>query len=193
MIKNILRTALLSLAALIVGLNVYTLNASRLAGDQVPMPLGVGATVVLSGSMEPAIYTGDLLIIAEQDSYEVNDVVVFQTNRMAVVHRIIEIYEETVESNDGEEIRSFAITKGDANNSPDDPIQIDQIKGAVVFRIPLIGYLINVIKTPIGTILILALAILLLERSFHKEKMRDQEKLDQIRRKIEQLKQQSQK
>ena len=174
MIKNILRTALLSLAALIVGLNVYTLNASRLAGDQVPMPLGVGATVVLSGSMEPAIYTGDLLIIAEQDSYEVNDVVVFQTNRMAVVHRIIEIYEETVESNDGEEIRSFAITKGDANNSPDDPIQIDQIKGAVVFRIPLIGYLINVIKTPIGTILILALAILLLERSFHKEKMRDQ-------------------
>ena len=190
-IKTILRTALLSIAALIVGLNVYSLNASRLAGDLVPMPMGVGATVVLSGSMEPTLSTGDLLIIAKQDSYQVDDVVVFQANRMAVVHRIVELYEKTVQGEDGEEIQQMAITQGDANNTPDDPIQVSQIKGTVVFRLPIVGYLINMIKTPIGTILILALAIFLSERSFHKEREKDQDKLDAIRREIEKLKQQN--
>ena len=190
-IKTILRTALLSLAALIVGLNVYSLNASRLAGDLVPMPMGVGATVVLSGSMEPTLSTGDLLIIAKQDSYQVDDVVVFQANRMAVVHRIMELYDQPVQGEDGEEIQQMAITQGDANNTPDDPIQVGQIKGTVVFRLPIVGYLINMIKTPVGTILILALAIFLLERSFHKERERDQDKLEAIRREIEKLKQQN--
>ena len=192
-VKTIVRTALLSVAALIVGLNVYTMNASRLAGDLVPMPLGVGATVVLSGSMEPTLSTGDLLIIAEQESYGVDDVVVFQSNRIAVVHRIIEIKEETVEGEDGEEIQMIAITQGDANNTPDDPIQLSQIKGTVVMSIPLVGYLVNMIKTPLGTILILAAAVFLLERSFHKEKEKDLDKLEEIRREIEKLKEQSNK
>ena len=190
-LKTILRITLLVLVALIVGLNVYTLNASRLTGDMVPMPLGVGATVVLSGSMEPTLSTGDLLIIAKQDSYQVDDVVVFQTNRMAVVHRIVELYEKPVQGEDGEEIQQMAITQGDANNTPDDPIQVSQIKGTVVFRLPIVGYLINMIKTPIGTILILALAIFLLESSFHKEREKDQDKLEAIRREIEKLKQQN--
>lgn len=192
-VKTIVRTALLSVAALIVGLNVYTMNASRLAGDLVPMPFGVGATVVLSGSMEPTLSTGDLLIIAEQESYGVDDVVVFQSNRMAVVHRIIEIKEETVEGEDGEEIQMIAITQGDANNTPDDPIQLSQIKGTVVMSVPLVGYLVNMIKTPLGTILILAAAVFLLERSFHKEKEKDLDKLEEIRREIEKLKEQSNK
>ena len=155
------------------------------------MPMGVGATVVLSGSMEPTLSTGDLLIIAKQDSYQVDDVVVFQANRMAVVHRIVELYEKPVQGEDGEEIQQMAITQGDANNTPDDPIQVSQIKGTVVFRLPIVGYLINMIKTPIGTILILALAIFLLERSFHKEREKDQDKLEAIRREIEKLKQQN--
>ena len=192
-VKTIVRTALLSVAALIVGLNVYTMNASRLAGDLVPMPFGVGATVVLSGSMEPTLSTGDLLIIAEQESYGVDDVVVFQSNRMAVVHRIIEIKEETVEGEDGEELQMLAVTQGDANNTPDDPIQMSQIKGTVVLRVPLAGYLVNMIKTPLGTILILAAAVFLLERSFHKEKEKDLDKLEEIRREIEKLKEQSSK
>ena len=190
-VKTIVRTALLSIAALIVGLNVYSFNASRLAGNLVPMPLGVGATVVLSGSMEPTLSMGDLLIIAEQDCYAVDDVVVFQSNRIAVVHRIIEIREETVEGEEGEEIQMIAITQGDANNTPDDPIQLSQIKGTVVMSIPLVGYLVNMIKTPLGTILILAAAVFLLERSFRKDQQKDLDKLEKIRCEIERLKEQS--
>lgn len=190
-VKSILRIVALVIVALIVGINVYTFNASRVVGDAVPMPFGVGATVVLSGSMEPELSTGDLLFIAKRDSYGVDDVVVFQSNRIAVVHRIIEIYEEKVDDGEGEVTKTFAITQGDANNTPDDPITMDQVKGIVVFRIPLVGYLVNIIKTPLGTIVILAAAVLLLERSFHKEKSKDDDKLEEIRREIEKLKQQS--
>ena len=87
----------------------------------------------------------------------------------------------------------LAVTQGDANNTPDDPIQMSQIKGTVVLRVPLVGYLVNMIKTPLGTILILAAAVFLLERSFHKEKEKDLDKLEEIRREIEKLKEQSSK
>lgn len=174
--KTVIRTVLLVLVALIVGINIYTINASRLAGNTVPMPFGVGAAVVLSGSMEPALSVGDLLIVAESDSYAVGDVVVFQDERIAVTHRIVSMTEEEV------------ITRGDANNTDDEPMEPNRIKGKVVLAIPLVGHLVNLIKTPVGTICILAAAIFLLERSFHEERRRDDEELDAIRAEIEKLK-----
>jgi len=176
-VKTIIRISLLTLVALIVGVNIYSINASRLAGDPVPMPFGVGAAVVLSGSMEPELSTGDLLFVAKSETYEVGDVVVFQEGRIAVTHRIVSMTDTEV------------ITKGDANNVEDDPITLDRIKGKVTLVIPLVGHLVNAIKTPVGTIVILAVAIFLLERSFRSERRRDDEELDAIRAEIEKLKQ----
>ena len=175
-VKTVFRTILIAIAAAVVGLNLYMINASRLAGDAVPMPFGVGAAVVLSGSMEPEFSAGDLLFVKQSDNYKVDDVVVFQDGRIAVTHRIISMTENEV------------ITKGDANNVEDDPITLDRIKGKVVLVIPFVGHLVNAIKTPAGTIVILALAIFLLERSFHAERRRDNEELDAIRAEIEKLK-----
>jgi signal peptidase len=175
--KTILRTVLLVFVALIIGFNVYAFNASRVAGNAVPMPFGVGLTVVLSGSMEPELSVGDLLIVTEQDSYAINDVVVYQEGRIGVVHRIIEIDGTTV------------TTQGDANNAPDAPIDVNRIKGRVILAIPLVGYVVDVIKSPVATVLILAAAVFLLERSFRKEKEKDDDKLDEIRQEIETLKQ----
>lgn len=177
LLKSIIRITLISLAALIIGLNVYSFNASRLVGNSVPMPFGVGAAVVLSGSMEPELSAGDLLIVAERENYAVGDVVVYQDGRMAVTHRIISIT--------GDEV----ITRGDANNTEDAPIMLKQIKGAVVFAIPFVGHLVNMIKTPVGTICVLALAIFMLERSFHTEKQQKEKELDAIRAEIAKLKQ----
>ena len=160
--KTIWRITLLVLAAIVVGLNVYTLNASKLAGDSVPMPFGVGVTVVLSGSMEPEMSTGDLLIVTKRASYNVGDDVVYQEGRITVVHRIIAMEGDTV------------TTRGLANNTEDDPITLEQIKGAVAFSIPLVGYIVNVIKTPVATALILVATFCLLERSFKREKAKDE-------------------
>lgn len=178
-IKSVIRIGLLILVAVIIGINLYSINASRIAGNAIPMPFGVGAAVVLSGSMEPALSAGDLLIVAESSSYGVGDMVVYQDGRMAVTHRIVSITDSEV------------ITRGDANNTEDSPITPQQLKGKVVLAIPFVGYAINAIKTPIGTLCVIAFAIFLLERSFRAEKQKDEKELDAIKAEIEKLKQQN--
>ncbi|MBR2445480.1 MAG: signal peptidase I [Clostridia bacterium] len=177
-VKAIVRTLLLVIVALVIGVAVYQMNAIRLGGNAVPMPFGVGAAVVLTGSMEPTLSAGDLLIIAERESYEVGDVVVFQSGRLPVVHRIIQ--------KDGSSI----VTMGDANTGADDPMDISCVKGEVVFALPLIGFVISFIRTPIGILLVLAFAVFLMERSFSKDKREKQDQLRQIREEIEKLKKQ---
>ena len=168
-VKAIIRITLLVIVALLIGGNIYVLNASRLVGNTVPMPFGVGAAVVLSGSMEPELSVGDLLIISERESYEIDDVVVYQDSGMAITHRIVFIADNEI------------ITRGDANNTDDSPISREQIKGEVVIAIPFVGYAVNAIKTPIGTFGLLAGSVFLLERSFHAEKKKDKKELEAIR------------
>ncbi len=174
--KAIIRTVLLVILAAFIGVSVYSINASRINGNTLPMPFGFGLTVVLSGSMEPELSVDDLLIVVPSDSYEVGDVVVYQTKRIAIVHRIISI--------NGDEI----ITRGDDNDKDDDPISINNIKGKVVYAIPFVGYLVQLIKTPIGTIVLLGLAILFMESSFRKDKEQKKSELDSLREEIEKLK-----
>lgn len=175
-LKSVIRISVLVLLAVLIGVSIYSINASMLGGNALPMPFGFGMTVVLSGSMEPELSVDDLLIVTPSDTYEVGDVVVYQTQRTAVVHRIVAI--------NGDKI----ITRGDANNTDDDPIAKENIKGKVIFAIPFIGLIVNLIKTPFGTILLLGAAVWLLEASFKKEKAQKAEELAAIRREIEELK-----
>ncbi len=175
-LKSVIRISVLVLLAVLIGVSIYSINASMLGGNALPMPFGFGMTVVLSGSMEPELSVDDLLIVTPSDTYEVGDVVVYQTQRTAVVHRIVAI--------NGDKI----ITRGDANNTEDDPIAKENIKGKVIFAIPFIGLIVNLIKTPFGTILLLGAAVWLLEASFKKEKDKKAEELAAIRREIEELK-----
>ena len=177
----VIRYLVLGLLALVIGFNIFSLNASRLAGNQVPMPFGYGASVVLSGSMEPALSVGDLLILKVDDSYFEGDIVVYQSGTMAVVHRIVSVNEET------------AITRGDANNTNDEPIPVASIKGRVIRSIPKVGSAVWAIKSPLGLILTIALAVLLVEMSYRgekKEKESEQEKLkEEIRQLMKELEQ----
>lgn len=174
--KTALRIATLVLLAALMGLSVYTINAERLNGNVLPMPLGFGATVVMSGSMEPTLSAGDLLIVVRAKSYAVGDVVVYQSGGMGVVHRIVEI--------DGQNVT----TKGDANNTTDEPIALSRIKGVVAFSLPGVGYAVNLIKTPMATAILLALAILLMEGSLRKDKKADRARIEAIKEEIERLK-----
>ena len=96
-----------------------------------------------------------------------------------MVHRILRFEDDKV------------ITMGDANDAEDDPVPLTAIKGKVVFALPLVGHAVNLLKTPIGILCVLGLAIFLMERSFRKEKDSKQEQLQQIRAEIERLKNQN--
>ncbi len=171
----LLRRLVLAVLGLILGVNAYLANARGLAGNQMPMPFGTGAAVVLSGSMEPALQVNDLIIVREADSYEVGDIVVYQSGKSLIVHRIIE--------KDGERI----ITQGDANNVADAPIETYAVKGKMIARIPAAGQIVKALKTPAGILIVLLAAFALTEFSFRKEKDRDEKELEAIKEEIRRL------
>lgn len=174
--KKILHHALLILCGSMIGVNIYLANANGLVGNQLPMPLGFGISVVLSGSMEPELSVGDLLIVKETKDVKKNDIIVFQDGRSLVVHRVIE--------KDGNQL----VTKGDANNTPDKPIDKSVVKGKVICTIPYVGGLVNFLKTPAGTVLLLIGAIALLEIPRRNEKKKDEEEQNKLIAEIESLK-----
>ena len=174
--KAAARILLLVFASLVLGINLYLWNARSLMGNALPMPFGYGAAVVLTGSMEPAIRADDLILVAEQDAYEVEDIVVYQSGRVLVVHRIVDIADGMV------------TTQGDANNAADAPIELSAVKGRVVGVIPGAGSLVKILKTPAATIALLAGAVVLMEMSYRKEKQKGDDELEKIKEEIRRLK-----
>lgn len=168
----------LALAALgvILGVNTYLANAKGLAGNQMPMPFGMGMAVVLSGSMEPTLKTNDVIIVRETNDYAVGDVVVYQSGNTLIVHRMI--------ARDGETV----VTQGDANNVADTPIEVSVIKGEVIAHVPGLGLAVNALKTPAGILILLIAAFTMTELSFRKEKDKDEKELEAIKTEIRRLK-----
>ena len=175
-IKSILRTLLIVFVSLVFGFNIYTWNAQSLMGNALPMPFGYGAAVVLTGSMEPAIRVNDVIIVAERTTYAENEIAVYQSGNLLVVHRILEIADGMV------------TTKGDANNAADAPVELSAVKGKVVGVIPGVGGIVKILKTPAATVILLVGAVLLLEVSFRKEKKKGDDQLEQIKEEIRMLK-----
>jgi signal peptidase len=93
---------------------------------------------VKSGSMEEAIKVEDIVIEKIIDSdydLQLNDIVSFKEGNSIITHRIIAKSDDTI------------TTKGDANNSEDEPIERKEVIGKVVKIIPNISIWKNVFKT----------------------------------------------
>jgi len=103
--------------------------------------LGYHPAVVGSGSMSPAICTGDIVIVKNVDPSEIHvgDIIQYYSDQgYTVTHRVIKI-EETPEG-------LIFTTKGDANDVPDKPFKADRIIGKVVFVIPKLGLIPLIIR-----------------------------------------------
>ena len=104
--------------------------------------------LVQSGSMEPTIKVGDVIVVQPQDQYFVNDVVTFTDNEgRRVTHRIMDIDEM------GEEVEFT--TKGDANRDEDrETVEMSQVTGRVTTVVPKLGFVVNFAKTTPGFLLL---------------------------------------
>lgn len=110
---------------------------------------GYSMYVVKSGSMEPALQTGSIVITKKQNIYNIGDIVTFNVafSKDTVTHRIVDTKKDVSEN-------VYFVVKGDANPAADpDPVAPTNIKGEFVFTIPFIGYLIAFIKTLPGLLL----------------------------------------
>ncbi len=108
--------------------------------------------IVLSGSMEPAIKTGSVVVGIKEAFYSPGEVVTFSpngNNKDFVTHRISTVVDRGVYYS--ERFR----TKGDANKTEDQwEIDSSKIVGRVLFTIPYLGYMANFSKNPRGFILL---------------------------------------
>ncbi len=101
--------------------------------------------VVLSGSMEPAIEVGSVVIVRPAQEYRKGDIITFsfEEAQALTTHRI-----HSVENIEG---KTAYTVKGDANNSPDsEKISEQNIEGKVLFSIPYAGYVVDFARKPIG-------------------------------------------
>lgn len=110
-----------------------------------PFFVGGFFSVLMSGSMEPAIPVGSIVVVKKvnPEDVKVGDVIAFETGESTTMHRVIDKVFE-----DG----SFHFkTKGDANEDPDPWIvNPEDVSGALMLTIPYYGYLLHYAGTPIG-------------------------------------------
>lgn len=102
---------------------------------------------VLSGSMEPELKIGSLVITrsVEPEAVAVGDIITFHpTNngKTLITHRVIGI---------GQSSSLYFETKGDANEDPDPfTVSARNLVGKISFHAPYWGYATEFLKTPIG-------------------------------------------
>lgn len=139
-------------------INLILIAGSYIHPDELPGIFGIKPAVVLSGSMEPEIRTGDLIFIRNTDisSLKEGDVICYLSSGKAVTHRI-----ESITA--GEDGKARYITRGDANNAQDRlPVEADQIQGIWNgARIGGLGNFILFMQTPIGMVLFILCPLLL--------------------------------
>lgn len=133
---------------------VIILLAIALAGLLAPA-FGYRLDVVRSGSMEPGIGIGDLLITAPVKFADIRagDVISFRSpdQEMLVCHRVVAV----------DERNGTLQTKGDANEDPDRFVVREQhVVGEKMISIPLLGYAVEFLRSPFGWALLALLLVL---------------------------------
>ena len=103
---------------------------------------------VASGSMEPTIKKGDVILIKKTKDYEVDDIVTFYSDGDYITHRIV--YKKGV----------YYVTKGDANNTKDVAISEKDIIGEVIKIYPNAGIWQKVFTSPSIIIMVFVTLIL---------------------------------
>ena len=123
-------------------------------GLTVPPFFGYHNMVVMSGSMEPAIHTGDIVIVEEiaPTSARIGDVDTFKD---PAADRLISHRVRRVHTSEG---TTRFVTKGDATNSVQRwSAPVDGTIGRVVIHLWKLGYVLFWVATPLGRMLFLVI------------------------------------
>jgi len=138
------------LAVILCNLLLIASNVKK--PDELPEAFGIRPAIVLSGSMEPTFYPGDVILLKKTrkpDELEVGDVACYLYSGKATTHRITERFEA-----DG---KTRYIMKGDFNNVEDRlAVDPEQIQGAWTGgRIPYLGRFLMFLQSTMGMFLFL--------------------------------------
>lgn len=188
-IIDIFLICIVIVAIVIATLSGIIIVKKSLNPDKIPDIMGIKPFIVLTGSMEPIIKAGDLVIVEEIDENElkIDDIIAFRYTKedVVLIHRIVGIEEY--------EGKTLFTTKGD-NNQTEDKLNIEDknIEGIYSFRISKIGAVAMFIRTPQGiAICLLSIATIFFSWQFIKSLKREkiaERRLKECEEVIEELK-----
>jgi signal peptidase len=147
-----------ALVLVVWALGGFAIGLAMAAGG--PVPFGMRSFTVLSGSMEPVLSTGDVIVEKPVRASEVRvgDIVTFndpEHRGRRITHRVRSVRIERS--------RARFVTKGDANDSVERwETGADGTLGRVTYRIPLIGYGIARLSGPGAKLFLVMVPALLL-------------------------------
>ncbi len=128
--------------------------------------------VVASGSMVPVLEVYDVLVVQGHDPFEeieIGDIIVFNRpsdHNRVIVHRVVSIIDENPK---------IIRTQGDANPASipgtDFPISEEEYIGKVVFTLPQVGYVTQILKPPTNYIIIaIVIGVMVVKQMMGKKK-----------------------
>lgn len=127
---------LLAITTVAIILSLYCVYQLKVEKKQYFKLFGYTAFNVVTGSMEPTLEIGDIIIVKISKDVKTNDVITYYKDENFITHRVIEMNENTL------------ITRGDVNNSKDSPIQLNMVVGRVVHVVSNAGLIIDILLTP---------------------------------------------
>lgn len=135
-IVKIITNTILVILFIILAVIIFVKAKTLLNGNNYFELFGYSVFEVATGSMEPAISKNDIIITKKSSSYEINDIITFAKDKNYITHRILSKNNDTY------------ITKGDANNTADNPVTNDVIIGKVIKVYPNLGIWKEVFTNP---------------------------------------------
>ncbi len=128
MAKKVFNFIIYIIIFIIIVLLLYGIIQNKIENKNYINLFGYTFLEVVTGSMSGTIEVGDGIIVKLTSDIKENDIIVYKKADNLITHRLIKIEEDRL------------ITKGDANNVPDEPITKDMIIGKVIFIIPQIHF-----------------------------------------------------
>ena len=154
-IVNVLCWILVVFIVLTVALSLI----SRLNGST-PSVFGYSIYRVSSGSMEPELKVGDIIldkVVENPKDLKVGDVITFKSDDygdLLVTHKVIKApYEENG--------KLMLQTRGVANELEDKPISTDKVKGIMICKVDYLDTVYNVFLSPWGLLILIALIVII--------------------------------
>ena len=153
--RRVLRRIVLFIAWVVLG----TFGGLVLAIG-LPNAFHAKSLTVMSGSMEPTIGTGDVVVARQTPPMDVRvgDIVTFRDpydHSRLITHRVRQMHVE-----DGDVV---FVTRGDANTGEEHwAVPVDGVVGRVAYHIPLLGYFMVWFHSRFGILLLIVVPTLLL-------------------------------
>lgn len=174
-IRNILYGIMYAVLIIIMVYNISLIAQSILKPNKTPSFLGVKTYVIISGSMEPNIEIGDIVVGKAEENLDIGDVISYRKGQSVITHRITQI-----NKNENGEIEYR--TQGDNNNVEDEEsIKPSNVEGKVIKIVPKLGKVTLILQNKVIIIFIFIIFYIYVSRNYKKNKKVNERHLKRLK------------